>query len=251
MTVRRFSVMGKYVKLLFRSIRDRGLVETLGLVQKNLIHISRSLYDGRFDREFGTSTGGLVRLNDLNIDSDNLQYGVWYEPTSAHIFYHIISTLPSTVGLSYEDYVFIDYGSGKGRTLLLASDFPFAEIIGVEFSRELCSIAQNNISLPRGKRQKCNKIRSECVDAADYRLTSEYSLCFFYNPFAEPVLQKVLGNIRAVLRELRGRVVVVYLNPVHAKVFDECGLFDIKILINLPYDFAKKKQSQCFVYTSS
>ncbi len=242
--------MGKYIKLLFQSIKSRGLLETLRLVPKNLVHVLQLLYDGRFDRKYGTNTGGIIRLTDLDIESKNLQYGIWYEPTSAPIFSHIFSNLPSTVGLSYEDYVYIDYGSGKGRTLLLASDFPFAEIIGIEFSRKLCGVAQNNILLYRSQGQKCNKIRSECVDAENYRLTSKYSVCFFYNPFTEPVLQKVLGNIKAALNEMQGRVVVVYINPIHAKVFDECGLFDKKIKVDLPFDLAKDRQSQCFIYTT-
>ena len=242
--------MGKHIKLLFQSIKSRGLLETLRLVPKNLVYVLRLRYDGRFDRKSGTNTAGTIRLVDLDIDSKNLNYGIWYEPTSTRIFGHILTSLPSTVGLCYEDYVYIDYGSGKGRTLLLASDFPFAEIIGIEFSRELCSVAKNNILRYRSKGQKCNKIRSECVDAEDYRLTSKYSVCFFYNPFTEPVLHKVLCNIKASLNEMQGRVVVVYLNPIHAKVFDECGLFDNKTIINLPFDFAKDRQSQCLIYTT-
>ncbi len=242
--------MGKYIKLFFQSIKSRGLLETLRLVPKNLVYILRLLYDGRFDRKFGTNTGGTIRLIDLDIDSKNLKYGIWYEPTSAVIFSHILSSLPSIVGLGYEDYVYIDYGSGKGRTLLLASDFPFAEIIGIEFSRELCRVAQSNVLLYRSKGQKCKKIRSECVDAVNYKLSSKYSVCFFYNPFTEPVLQKVLGNIKATLNEMQGRVVVVYINPIYANVFDDCGLFENKIIIDLPFDLAKERQSQCFIYTT-
>jgi len=242
--------MGKYLKLLVRSIKNRGVLETLRLVPKNLAYVLRLQYDGRFDRKFGTNTSETIGLTDLDIDSKNLQYGIWYEPTSARIFSHILAKLPSTVGLSYEDYIYIDYGSGKGRTLLLASDFPFAEIIGFEFSRKLCSVAQNNIEIYRSKGQKCNKIRSECIDAEDFRLTRKYSVCFFYNPFAEPVLKKVLDNIKANINEMQGRIVVIYLNPIHENVFDECGLFDNKIIINLPFDFAKARQSQCLIYST-
>jgi hypothetical protein len=36
-------------------------------------------------------------------------------------------------------------GSGKGRALLVASELPFAKIIGVELSRELHRIAEQNL----------------------------------------------------------------------------------------------------------
>ncbi|MDD1644038.1 MAG: class I SAM-dependent methyltransferase [Methylococcaceae bacterium] len=239
------------LKLLFQSTRDRGFLETVRLVPKNLVHVLRLRYDGFFDRKFGTDTDGIVELIDLDIGSENLQYGVWYEPTSTRIFSHILAKLPSTVGLVYEDYVYIDYGSGKGRTLLLASEFPFAEIIGIEFSRKLCSVAQNNIAVYRSKRQKCKKIRSVCVDVVDYRLASKYSVCFFYNPFAQPVLHKVIDGIKTNLNEMQGRVIIVYYNPIHAKYFDECGLFSNKIIINLPFDLAKNRQNQCYIYTTA
>lgn len=34
-----------------------------------------------------------------------------------------------------QDYDFLDFGSGKGRTLLMAASFPFKKITGVEFSK--------------------------------------------------------------------------------------------------------------------
>ena len=191
--------MGNFLKLLFQSTRDRGFLETVRLVPKNLVHVLRLRYDGCFDRKFGTDTDGIVELIDLDIGSENLQYGVWYEPTSTRIFSHILAKLPSTVGLVYEDYVYIDYGSGKGRTLLLASEFPFSEIIGIEFSRKLCSVAQHNIAVYRSKRQKCKKIRSECVDVVDYRLTSKYSVCFFIIRLRSQYCKKLLMVLRPTL----------------------------------------------------
>jgi hypothetical protein len=38
--------------------------------------------------------------------------------------------------IAYDKFAFVDCGSGKGRTLLIASEFPFKFIIGVEFAAE-------------------------------------------------------------------------------------------------------------------
>ena len=43
----------------------------------------------------------------------------------------------ASLQIAFHDYTFIDFGSGKGRALLLASEFPFKRIIGLEFSPEL------------------------------------------------------------------------------------------------------------------
>ena len=42
-------------------------------------------------------------------------------------------------------FTFVDLGSGKGRTLLMASDYPFRRIIGVELLPSLHQIAQENL----------------------------------------------------------------------------------------------------------
>jgi len=44
-----------------------------------------------------------------------------------------------------KDFTLIDLGSGKGRVLLMASDYPFKRIIGVEFMPELHRVAEGNI----------------------------------------------------------------------------------------------------------
>lgn len=49
------------------------------------------------------------------------------------------------MGLDYSKFTFIDFGAGMGRVLLMASERPFRKIIGVEFARELITIAENNL----------------------------------------------------------------------------------------------------------
>ena len=47
---------------------------------------------------------------------------------------------------------FVDYGAGKGRVLLLASQHPFAAIGGIEFAEELHDDATMNIAqFPRSR----------------------------------------------------------------------------------------------------
>ena len=59
--------------------------------------------------------------------------GGQYQPLNLRCFHEILQSLPVPV----KDFTFIDLGSGKGRTLLLASDYPFRRIIGVELLSEL------------------------------------------------------------------------------------------------------------------
>jgi hypothetical protein len=86
-------------------------------------------------------------------------------------------------------------GSGKRRALLLASQFSFKEIIGVELSPSLHRIAYSNIQIYRDDFQRCRKIRSICGDAAKYQIPPEKAVFYLFNPFDEEVMHMVLSNI--------------------------------------------------------
>ena len=44
-----------------------------------------------------------------------------------------------TPKINLQEFAFIDIGSGKGRALLLASQYPFQRILGIELLAELAS----------------------------------------------------------------------------------------------------------------
>ncbi|MGH7097851.1 MAG: hypothetical protein ACREE4_09370 [Stellaceae bacterium] len=63
-----------------------------------------------------------------------------YEGTPYGTVNRILADLPADVS----DYVFVDYGSGKGRVILMASRRRFREVIGVEFVEPLHIIARRS-----------------------------------------------------------------------------------------------------------
>ena len=94
-----------------------------------------------FDWRYKVRTCGVVSLDRLTIESDNARHGVFYHPTHSKFLFEVLGALD----IDYERYRFIDLGSGKGRVLLVASEFPFREVLGVEFARELHEIACQNL----------------------------------------------------------------------------------------------------------
>ena len=55
-----------------------------------------------------------------------------YQPTESALFHEMLEALREQIHLDFHDFVFVDLGSGKGRTLLMASEYPFRRIVGVE-----------------------------------------------------------------------------------------------------------------------
>lgn len=148
-----------------------------------------------YDLIHNVDTHSKVRLTNLEVVGTNKASGSMYFPTLPGSMAAVLASLggidPSTT--------FIDIGCGKGLTLLIAARHPFRKIMGVEFSPALHRIAEENIRRYRGSRQ-CTNSEVLCMDAADFRFPPGPLLIYFFNPFAKPVMEKVLSNLAASAR---------------------------------------------------
>src|SRR5271166_837033 len=91
-----------------------------------------------------------------------------YQPTESALFHEMLDALRQQIRSDFHDFVFIDLGSGKGRTLLMASDYPFRRIVGVELLPALHRAAQENLSKYHSESQKCFALESICADATEF-----------------------------------------------------------------------------------
>ena len=57
--------------------------------------------------------------------SESLSYGVRYQPSPPRCGRNLISK----IDIQHESFIFVDYGSGKGRALLIAAEYPFRQIV--------------------------------------------------------------------------------------------------------------------------
>jgi hypothetical protein len=178
--------------------------------------------DAEFDMRFGVRTGGMISLADLLIlPTRSRVFGQAYGPTPERAFTEMLSAVPR----DFKDFVFIDFGSGLGRVLLLASEYPFQAIRGVEFSPDLHKIACDNIRSYRSQTQKCADIASVCQDAAEYEIPEERAVFYFYNPFLEPVMARVIQNIEQSLHRNPREAYLIYYNPKARNTVDRSPVF--------------------------
>lgn len=78
----------------------------------------------------------------------------------------------------------------------MASNCPFRKIVGVEFAAELHEAAPENIRRYRNPAQQCRNFDLHRQDAVDFPIPRDPVVLYFYNPFNEEVLAKVLAHIR-------------------------------------------------------
>jgi SAM-dependent methyltransferase len=180
--------------------------------------------DREFDLKHGVDTAGVVELEGLRIEGGNAGYGVRHEQTRPTDF----EMFMGAVRLNCEDFVFVDFGSGKGRALLLAAAYPFRKIVGVEFAAELHAAAQENVRRFRDPAQRCGNFELHCMDAADFPVPRDPAVFYFYNPFREEVMARVLGNIRRSLDEHPREVFIIYCNSMLRDLVRQFGFEEVK-----------------------
>ena len=144
-----------------------------------------------------------------------------YQPTEPALFHEMLSALSEQTGCDFGDFVFIDLGSGKGRTLLMASDYPFRRIVGVELLPELHSVAEENLRKYKSESQKCFALQSIGADAAEFRFPDEPIVLYLFNPLPEAGLRRVVANLEKSLRPNPRQIYVLYHNPLLEQVLSE------------------------------
>jgi hypothetical protein len=207
-----------------RKIREVGVLGTLRLIPARMRYYSRKRVwekeELNFDRAHGTDTR-YFEADDFESDQQEDHYG--YDPVRGSIFCRALKALP----IRYEEFVFVDFGSGKGRALLLASHFPFKKIIGVEMTSQLNKIARTNIQIYKDKRRKCFDVESICSEATVFPIPLEKAVFYFFNPFGSNVMSRVLTNIEDSLRRHRREIFIVYAYPVYRKLLDQAPFLKI------------------------
>jgi SAM-dependent methyltransferase len=147
-----------------------------------------------------------------------------YQPTEAALFHEMLGALNQQSHFDFHDFVFLDLGSGKGRALLMASDYPFRRIVGVELLPALHEAAQENLRKYRIELQKCFVLQSICADATEFPFPGEPTVLYLFNPFPESGLRRTIANLERSLRERPRAVYVLYHNPLLEHVLSESAV---------------------------
>jgi SAM-dependent methyltransferase len=205
--------------------REKGAASACFLLVRNLWdfvrestpeHRRRRYGDMEYDWEYRVNTtsgtvGWHTRLLGL--------FHSPYQPTDPALFREMMASLP----IEFDQFTFVDLGSGKGRTLLMASEYPFRRIVGVELIAELHRAAQQNIRDYRSPTQRCAQSESILADAREFELPPEPLVLYLFNPLPERALSEVLQRLEKSLARVPRPVWVVYHNPLRETALGASG----------------------------
>lgn len=232
---------------LIERVRKEGIGSAFAVVRANLTHFYWRWRDSRFDRRHGVKTTDYILAKDLDVEQEKTALSSEYEPSSERILKSIFDQLP----VDFKGYTFIDYGSGMGRVLLIASGYPFKQIVGVEFSPSLHETAQFNIKQYRHKKQKCFDIRSVCIDAQRFEIPEGPCVIYMFDPFGKEIMEKVANNIEKSYLAHPREIIIAYYAPVHREIFDDAGFLKEMDALTLPADRSALRQYKIAVYKTT
>jgi len=182
----------------------------------------QNVFERSFDKKFGIETATLVLTDALDVESEMKPLIEYYEPVDALEFALTLESLQR----SFEGWTFIDVGSGKGRSLLLASLFDFDRVIGLELSASLHEVAEQNLRRQRREDLMCRDVQSICTDALEYELPTDPLVLFFFNPFKEDLMARMLANIRESYLRSPRPIILIYHNPIFRSLMDEAEFLE-------------------------
>jgi SAM-dependent methyltransferase len=187
-----------------------------------------------FDARYGTDTSGLIGGGSLGAGHANDAFVTAYWGIAPSRLASALERWKGTLDRPVQAYAFADLGCGKGRALLLASEWPFREAMGVELNPALAETAERNVALwQRAGRARC-PVRVVQGDAVEAQLPAGPCLVFLYNPFGAPVMRKLVEALRKRVASGGGLVDVIYQNAEAEEDFRRCPDFRLLWRESLP-----------------
>jgi SAM-dependent methyltransferase len=215
------------------SFRDLGVKATLArlplmamgpaalrrLRRRKFEELSR---DG-FDAAHGTDTAAVLVGRELGpVVTRAGHLVIHYETTSEAAI-----RLPlDSLGTDLCGFTFVDLGCGKGKPLLVAATYPFRRLAGVDISPACVAVARRNVERYGPERIDPGRVELRVGDAEDYRFPPDPLVVYLYNPFPGAVLERVVANLEASLRERPRPCAVIYVNPHALAALTASALFE-------------------------
>jgi hypothetical protein len=180
-----------------------------------------------FDQMHGVDTSGLVPAKHLVTGHANDEHVTAYYGVAPSILRTLIAQWRETIPpYPISRYTFIDIGAGKGRGLMVASEYHFRRVIGIELNSALAAVARSNVAHWTATHEadytapRLAPIEVLEQDALDYEFPTTPTLLFLFHPFEAPVLRKLLRNIETQFAKRPDTLDLIYVNSECADTID-------------------------------
>ena len=177
------------------------------------LRVSEGFLPHPFDLEHGVRTSGLIAGRHLRTGHPHDRHSTAYYGVAPSVFQSMIVRWRRSRPLAPIDaFTFVDLGAGMGRAVLLASEFPFRAVLGVELNPTLARIARRNLAAWRAAGRALAPTRILCHDALACQFPPGPCVAFLFNPFGAPVLRRLAASWSRAFAARPGQLDILYVN---------------------------------------
>jgi hypothetical protein len=193
-----------------------------------LLWLHEKVLDQVIEPLFFVPTRGRVALETLTLRGVNLASGHAYRPSPYFVFKWALAAVDDDL----RRLSFVDYGAGKGRVVLLASQRPFTAVGGIEFAEELHDNATMNIAQFPRSRMKCRNVECALDDVVNIAAPDSEAIHYFFNPFSREIFAEVLKGIVTSYHARPRRLYLILIDMDAAELMHKTGVFqEVKLPI--------------------
>lgn len=196
----------------------------------------------RGEKKYHINTSSIDYLRNEKIESDNLKHASIYQGTSYYLLEKAFEYLKEENAIGN----ITDFGSGKGRVMVVAAFYGFKKIDGIDFAPLLGEEAKKNIEKIKPSFPS-SVFRIICKDVVDYKIQKDTNVFFFFNPFDEVVMLQVVKNILFSLKENDRKIYIVYVNPIQKEIFLSAGFqeeYSVRKMEFLEFSILSKQKEE-------
>lgn len=183
------------------------------------LYITRQEIKG--EKKYGISTTGADELRSLEKKGIDTDHATIYMPASYDLLEDIFQQIKNS-----SHHHFLDIGCGKGRALCVAAQNGFNKVTGIDFSKEFCLTAEENLAVTQ---QKLPQLQYRVInnDAYYFEIPNDVDCIFMFNPFDDFILNAVAENILESFEMNPRTITLIYVNPMYKEELLEVGFKQI------------------------
>jgi SAM-dependent methyltransferase len=189
-----------------------------------------TIHEIRGDRHYRIRTTGEDELKGLEKSGIDISHATLYMPSS----YNVLEKLMKEITKYPSNKTFLDIGCGKGRAMVVAAEYGFTRIKGIDFSKEFCDYA-GEVTKAYHSRNPSAEFTVIHAEASSYAIDPDITTIFLFNPFDEIITARLVENIQTSQSRNPRTIRVLYVNPIHKSSFLEKGFVEIYHFKSLHY----------------
>lgn len=166
------------------------------------------------EKKYRLDTTAPIELANLTIPNGDVSKSSRYEAVNFFILEALLQKIKTIDNFTS----FSDLGCGKGRTLVVAAHYGFTRLKGVDFAKEVCEEAKQNMQKAKLIFPAIN-YQIICDNVLNYSIEPHESVFFMFNPFDSDTIKQFLEKIEISQQSHPRTIYFLYASPRHIETF--------------------------------